>query len=111
MSCRKKVRTFYSRDNFTINVVNELERLKRDLLRQTSITTVAGKIISNGNGARDSRMDNSVSTVLPTQEELKHSSEERKFEAFLQAYRLTGVSLVKCDNGTLLIELLTSYEG
>ena len=52
-----------------------------------------------------------MSTVLPTREELKHSNEERKFETFLQAYRLTGVSLIKCDNGTLLIELLTSYEG
>ena len=91
--------------------MNELERLKRDLLRQTSITTVAGKIVGSGNDTRDSRMDNSVSTVLPTREELKHSNEERRFEAFLQAYRLTGVSLIKCDNGTLLIELLTSYEG
>ena len=98
-------------DNFINDAVNELERIKRNLLRQTSITTVAGKIISKENGARDSNMDSSVTPVLPTQEEIKHSNEERKFEAFLQAYKLTGISLVKCDNGTLLIELLTSYEG
>lgn len=94
-------------DNFINDVVNELERIKRNLLHQTSITTMAGKIISN---ARDSNMDISVAPVLSI-EEMKHSNEERKFEAFLQAYKLTGVSLVKCDNGTLLIELLTSYEG
>lgn len=93
----------------TSDIVNELERLKRDLLRQTSVTTVAGRIINKGNGPRDNSMHSS--SVLPTSEEVKQSIEERKFEAFLQAYRLTGTSLVKCDNGTLLIELSTSYEG
>ena len=95
----------FRRDDFINDAVNELERIKRNLLLQTSITTVAGKIISN---PRDNNTD---SYVLPTQEEMKHSNEERKFEAFLQAYKLTGISLVKCDNGTILIELLTSYEG
>ena len=91
--------------------MNELEKLKDDLLRQTSITTVAGRIVDNENGARDISMHDSSSSVLPTQEDLKHCNEERKFEAFLQAYRLTGISLVKWDQGSLLIELLTSYEG
>ena len=98
-------------NNVTTDVVNELERMKRDLQRQASITTMAGKIITNGNGARDSRMDTPVCNGLPTREELRHSNEERKYEAFLQAFRLTGVSLVKCDSGILLIELLTSHEG
>jgi len=91
--------------------VQELEGVKRDLLRQTSITTVAGKIITNGHGARENSVNIPSSTELPTSEELKHCNEERKFEAFLQAYRLSGVSLIKCDNGTLLFELLTSYKG
>ena len=91
--------------------MKELERLKRDLLLQTSTTTVAGKIITNSNGARDDSVDNSTSAIMPTLEELRISNEERKFETFLQAYRLTGVSIVKYDQGTLLIELLTSYEG
>lgn len=98
----------FTADTYT---VRELEAVKRDLLRQTSITTVAGKIISNGNGARDSSVDGSGSTVPPTQEELRLSIEERKFEAFLQVYRLTGITVVKCDNGVLLIELVTSYNG
>ena len=92
-------------------IVRELEALKRDLLRQTSITTVAGKIISNGNGSCDNSVYSSDSTVPPTQEELRLSIEERKFEAFLQAYRLTGISVVKCDQGVLLLELATSYNG
>lgn len=91
--------------------MGELERLKSELLRQTSITTVAGKIVNNEDGARDKIVDKPSSGVLPTLEELRNCDEERKFEAFLQAYRLTGISLIKCDNGILLIELLTSYEG
>lgn len=85
--------------------------MKRDLLRQTSITTVAGKIVTKESGARDVGADSSKSSVLPTQEELKCCIEQRKFEAFLQAYRLTGISLVKCDGRIILIELLPSYEG
>ena len=91
--------------------MGELERLKRDLVCQASITTMAEKVVTSGSGARGNRMDNPVSNRLPTPEELRHSYEERKFEAFLQAFRLTGVSMIKCDSGTLLIELLTSHEG
>lgn len=85
--------------------------MKRDLLRQTSITTVAGKIVSKGNSARDSSVDHSASAVLPTPEEVRLFIEERNFEAFLRAYRLTGMSIVKYEQGTMLIELSTSYEG
>lgn len=85
--------------------------MKRNLLRQTSITTVAGKIVRDGLDARDSSGDNSGSTVLPAEEQLKLFTEQRKFEAFLQAYRLTGISVVKCDQGVLLIELVTSCNG
>ena len=73
-------------NNVTIDVVNELERLKCDLLCKASITTMAGKVITSASGARDSRLDNPVSNRLPAPEELRHSYEEKKCEAFLQAF-------------------------
>ena len=60
-------------NNVTIDVANELERLKRDLLCQASITTMAEKVITSGNGVHDSKVDNLVSNRLPTPEDLRHS--------------------------------------
>ena len=64
-------------NNVTIDVVNELERLKCDLLCKASITTMAVKVITSASGARDSRLDNPVSNRLPAPEELRHSYEEK----------------------------------
>jgi len=89
--------------------VEELEKKKYDLLQQLSITTVAQKIVTdNQDGTHDTPQQ---SSALCTPREVVQDTEERKLEAFLQAYRLAGTSIIKFENGVLLIELLTSYEG
>jgi len=88
--------------------VEELEKKKYDLLQQSSITTVAQKIVAKN---QDGTHDTLPSSALCTPQEVVQDTEERKLEAFLQAYRLAGTSIIKFENGVLLIELLTSYGG
>ena len=88
--------------------MEELEKKKYDLLQQASITTVAQKIVAS---TQDDTQDTPQSSALCTPQEVTQGAEERKLEAFLQAYRLTGMSIMKYENGVLLIELLTLYGG
>lgn len=66
---------------------------------------MAHKIVAGGT------CDIPHSSALRTSQEVLQNAEERKLEAFLQAYRLAGTSIVKYENGVLLIELLTSFGG